>query len=321
MKEPGTVLAISGGVGGAKLAHGLAAVTSDLAIVVNTGDDFEHLGLCISPDIDSVLYGISGRNDQVRGWGRKDETWNFMASLAEINDSATWFNVGDRDLAIHVERTRRLRAGESLSAITADFARSFGINARVTPATDDQLRTIVATDHGELSFQQYFVREQCKPSVCGFRFEGAESASLSPAIIELCKQRVEAVIICPSNPFVSIAPVLAVPGLSRLLRETGAPIVAVSPIVGGGALKGPAAKMMSERGYESSAVGIGCYYQDFVDGLVIDHSDEGLAQSIRSLGLDVAVEPIVMRTDEDKKNLAHRTLAFAARIGSKRSMR
>jgi LPPG:FO 2-phospho-L-lactate transferase len=311
------IIAIAGGVGGAKLARGLAAVASRrLTIIANVGDDFEHLGLSICPDVDSLLYGVSGRDDPVRGWGRSDETWNFMASLRELSLRDTWFNLGDRDLAVHVERTRRIRDGQKLSDITSDFARAFGIEARVVPVTDDRLRTIVLSDGGELSFQRYFVAEQCKPSVRGFRFDGAERARLAPPILDLFEQKTSAIVICPSNPFVSVDPVLAVPKLRSLLKGSRSPIVAVSPIVGGVALKGPAAKMLHEMKLDCSAYGIARYYSGLIDGIVIDRADEMLASPIRDLGIEVAVEATVMKTDEDKTSLARKTLAFAERISS-----
>jgi LPPG:FO 2-phospho-L-lactate transferase len=316
LRAPLLTIAISGGVGGAKLARGLASVVgdSDLMVVANVADDFEHLGLAICPDIDSLLYGLSERNDEERGWGRRDESWNFMAALAELNSGEAWFNLGDRDLAVHLERTRRLRAGESLSAITSDFARAFGIAARVLPVTDNRLCTIVVTDRGEMPFQQYFVANRCKPKVLDFRFEGAAESRVSRDVVEGLRRGAEAIVICPSNPFVSIDPILAVPDFLNLLRGTAAPIVAVSPIVGGMALKGPAAKMLTERGRECSALGIARHYQGLIDGIVIDHADENLAEPIRALGIPVSVEPTVMKTDSDKANLARRTLAFSERI-------
>jgi LPPG:FO 2-phospho-L-lactate transferase len=320
LKTSSNIVAIAGGVGGAKLARGLASVASrSLTIVVNVGDDFEHLGLFICPDIDSILYGLSGRDDPVRGWGRRDETWNCLASLHEIDPRATWFKLGDRDLAVHIARTRRIRDGERLSDITQDFARAFGIEARVVPVTDDQLRTVVLSDEREIPFQQYFVAEQCKPNVRGFRFEGAHRARLTTQIMNVLEQEIGAVVLCPSNPFVSVDPVLSVPGFKRLLQQSRAPIIAVSPIVGGAALKGPAAKMLQEMGLECSAYGVAKYYRGLIDGVVIDESDERLASSIRELGIDVAVEATIMKTDDDKANLARKTLAFAERIAPRKN--
>lgn len=320
MTVSGSILAISGGVGGAKLARGLLAVVGghELTIVANIGDDFEHLGLCICPDIDSLLYGLSDRHDEGRGWGRRHESWNFMAALGELGGE-TWFNLGDRDLAIHVERTRRLRKGESLSSITADFACAFDISARLCPISNDQLSTMVTTENGEISFQHYFVAEQCKPSIRGFRFAGAENARISPELSKVLRNGIDAIVICPSNPFVSIDPILAVPGFVKLLHLTSAPIVAVSPIVGGVALKGPAAKMLVERGYECNSLGVAQYYEALIDGIVIDRSDEHLADAIRSLGVEVLIEKSVMKTDDDKAHLARQTLAFAQSIRSRKT--
>ncbi len=315
MSVSGPIIAISGGVGGAKLSRGLAAVVAptDLTIVANVGDDFEHLGLYVCPDIDSLLYGMSGRNDETRGWGRRDESWNFMEALGELNGE-TWFSLGDRDLALHVERTRRLRGGETLSSIIADFARALGIEARLCPVTDDPLRTMVTTDLGEMSFQRYFVAEQCRPAVRSFRFEGAESARILPELERIIRNGIGAVVICPSNPFVSIDPILAVPGFAELLQSTSAPIVAVSPIVGGIALKGPAGKMLAECGHECNALGIARYYRHLIQGIVIDDMDVHLADPIRALGLEVWAEASVMKTDEQKLYLGCRTLALAQSI-------
>jgi LPPG:FO 2-phospho-L-lactate transferase len=306
---------VSGGVGGAKLARGLAAVVAptDLTIIANVGDDFEHLGLYVCPDIDSLLYGVSGRNDQTRGWGRRDESWNFMEALGELNGE-TWFSLGDRDLALHVERTRRLRGGETLSSITADFARAFGIKARLCPITDDPLRTTVVTDRGEMSFQRYFVAEQCRPAVRSFRFEGAKRARIVPELERIIRDGLGAVVICPSNPFVSIDPILAVPGFTELLRRAAVPIVAVSPIIGGVALKGPAGKMLVECGHECSALGIARYYRDLIQGIIIDDTDVHLADPIRALGIEVRVEASEMKTDEHKVRLSRKTLALAQSI-------
>lgn len=319
MKSLRSIVAIAGGVGGAKLARGLASVDScTLTVVVNVGDDFEHLGLNICPDIDSILYGISGRDDPVRGWGCRDETWNCLTTLHEIEPAATWFKLGDRDLALHIARSRRLRQGERLSDITQDFARAFGIKARVVPITDDQLKTIVLSEDREIPFQQYFVAEQCKPNVRGFRFEGAHRARLATEIVSVLEQDVDAIVLCPSNPFASIGPILSVPGLRRLLQQSRAPIIAVSPIVAGAALKGPAAKMLQEMGLDCSAFGVAKYYGELIDGIIIDRSDEKLENSIRELGIDVAIEATVMKNDDDKANLALRTLAFAERIAPRK---
>lgn len=319
MSTSGLVLAISGGVGGAKLARGLAAILApaDLMIVANIGDDFEHLGLRICPDIDSLLYGLSGLNDEVKGWGRRGETWNFMAAIGEVGGE-TWFNLGDRDLAVHVQRTSRLRAGDTLSAVTGDLARALGVQAKICPVSDDPVGTMVITENGEMPFQRYFVAEQCRPTVHGFRFEGAANAQLSRQVTEAFQSNIDAIIICPSNPFVSVDPILAVPGFLNLIRSSSAPVIAVSPIVNGQALKGPAAKMMVESGHECSALGIARYYRDLIDGIIIDESDEHLTNSIRSLGIEVHADKSVMKTDDDKSKLARKTLSLAHSIRSRK---
>ena len=244
------IVALAGGVGGARLAVGLAAVLrpSELAIVVNTGDDFEHLGLAISPDLDTVMYTLAGVANPVTGWGRADETWNFMSALEQLGGE-TWFRLGDRDLAVHVLRTELLRRGVPLSKITRRLTSSFGIEHRVIPMSDSPVRTRVRTAEGaELAFQDYFVRLRCKPRVRGFRFVGSAKAQLPTDLRRIFSKPVQGVVICPSNPYVSIAPILSVREIREWLRKRTFPVVAVSPIVGGAALKGPAAKMMRELG-------------------------------------------------------------------------
>ena len=241
-----TVVALSGGIGGAKLALGLSLVVDpgDLVIVANTGDDFQHLGLSISPDIDTVMYTLAGINNPVTGWGRRDETWRFMEALEQLGGE-TWFRLGDTDLATNMERTRRLAAGDTLSNITADFCRRLGVRCRVLPMSDDSVRTRVKTGQGWLDFQDYFVRYQCAPVVEGFSFAGVESAASAPGFLAALRDpTLRAVIICPSNPFISIDPILSLRGVRDALRTSAAPVVAVSPIIGGQAVKGPTAKMM-----------------------------------------------------------------------------
>ena len=273
------IVALAGGVGGARLALGLAAVLSpsQLAIVVNTGDDFEHHGLHVSPDLDTVMYTLAGVNNAATGWGRAKESWNFMAALAELG-GARWFNLGDRDLATHVLRSEALRAGHSLSAIMQTLAARLGVRHALLPMSDHPVRTRVKTARGELAFQDYFVRERCRPRVQGFRFAGARGAAPPPVLQKLMRGgRVRGVVICPSNPFVSVAPILAVPAIRAWLKERDFPVVAVSPIVGGAALKGPAAKMMRELKHEASAAGVARHYGRLVDGWGIDCAEIGRA--------------------------------------------
>jgi len=304
------VVALCGGIGGAKLALGLSRVVAgaDLMVVANTGDDFEHLGFAISPDLDTIMYTLADLDDPQRGWGRRNETWTFMAALEALGGE-TWFALGDGDLAIHVERTRRRRAGEALSAITADFCRRLGIAARVVPMTDDVVRTRLRTDEGWLDFQDYFVRRRCAPRVLEVVYDGAATARAHADVLAaLGDPRLRAVVICPSNPFLSIEPILAVPDLREAIARAAAPVVAVSPIVGGHAVKGPTAKMMSELGLEVNAVTVARRYQELLDAYVLDRVD---AAQAAKLGLPVTVAHTLMTTLADRENLARHALASA----------
>ena len=311
MTGAGFILALAGGVGGGKLARGLAAALpqEQLAIVVNTADDFAHLGLYISPDIDSVLYALADRNDPDRGWGLAGETWNFMAALERLGGES-WFRLGDRDLATHITRTQALAAGGTLSQATALLARRLGVTHTIAPMSDDPVRSIVETDEGALDFQDYFVRRQCRPTFRGVRFEGAASARPSEAFRDALA-RAGAVVITPSNPFVSIDPILALPGVAEALRQSRRPVVAVSPIVGGQALKGPLGKMMHERGFERSPLGVARHYGELVNGWIFDTTDRGYAPQIEALGCRVRVCDTVMRTSDDKAALARAAVEFA----------
>ncbi len=304
MKD-GRVIVLSGGVGGAKLVLGLthALLPERLIVVTNTGDDFDHLGLRICPDTDTVIYALSGLADPDRGWGRRGETWTFMSALGDLG-GADWFRLGDGDLAMHVSRTDRLRRGATLTEVTAGVTAAFGIETTILPMSDQAVATVVETPAGRLPFQHYFVRERCAPPVTGIDFEGIDAARPNPSLAAALAEKVAAVLIAPSNPFVSIDPILALPGLRALLSENGAPIVAVSPIVGGVALKGPAAKMMRELGLEVSALGIAQHYAGLIDGMIVDDADAGLAAAIEATGIEVRVAPTVMRTLEDRINLA-----------------
>lgn len=312
MKAMSRVLALCGGVGGAKLAHGLQACIGEaLTVVVNTGDDFEPFGLHVSPDIDTVVYTLAGLADAVRGWGRADESWNFMQAMAAIGGE-TWFALGDRDLAMHVERTRRLRSGESLAAITADLARKLGVQSRVVPMSDDAVRTMVGTRAGDLPFQHYFVRERCEPAITGVRFEGCERARPSAGFIEaLDDPALCAIVFCPSNPYLSIDPMLAVPGVRQRLERRRVPAVAVSPVIGGAAVKGPTAKIMRELGVEVTSRSIADHYVGLIDGLVIDEAD---AADAASLPLAATVTGTLMRSDDDRRRLAAFAVDFASQL-------
>ena len=271
----GHVVALCGGVGGAKLAQGfsMALQPEDLSIIVNTGDDFQHLGLHIAPDLDSVMYALAELSDPVRGWGRRDETWTFMQALKALGGE-NWFQLGDGDLATHVERSWRLARGATLSEVTAHLCRALGIGPRVLPMSDDAVRTRVRTAEGWLDFQEYFVHQQCRPAVREFVFAGAESARAQPdALAALERRDLRAIVICPSNPFVSVEPILAVPGIHAAIRQSDAPVVAVTPIIGGKAIKGPAAKMLAEFGLEVSGAAVARRYAGIIDGFVIDETD------------------------------------------------
>lgn len=316
-------VALSGGVGGAKLALGLARVLpgDSLTVVCNTADDFDHLGLRICPDLDTVMYTLAGISNRVTGWGQAHETWSFLEALSHLGGE-TWFRLGDRDLATHVERTRRLRAGETLTEVTAALCRALGIAARVLPMSDDPVRTVVLTETGELSFQHYFVRDACAPPVSGFRFGGVDTARPSPAFLAALEDdATAATLVCPSNPFVSVDPVLALEGVEAALRRTGVPVVAVSPIVGGAAIKGPAAKMMAELGMPVTVVGVARHYRerDLLDGFVIDDADARQATEIEDLGLPTLVTGTVMETLADRERLARETIDFARGLDARRS--
>ena len=286
----------------------------NLLVVANVGDDFEHLGLHISPDADTLMYTLAGLDNTKLGWGRRDETWSFMETLAALGGE-DWFRLGDRDLAVHVERTRRLKAGETLSAITADFCRRLGVGPRVLPATDDRLRTKLRTDEGWLDFQDYFVRLQCRPVVRELAFDGAEDARPHPDLLAaLGDERLRAVVICPSNPFISVEPILAVPGMREALCACCvAPVVAVSPIIAGRAVKGPTAKMMGELGMTPSAAAVADRYGDLLDGYVMDVGD---AEEAAHVAPKVTLAPTLMTNLAEREQLARVVLEAADALAS-----
>jgi LPPG:FO 2-phospho-L-lactate transferase len=309
-----TVVAICGGVGGAKLALGLQHLLGErLTVVVNVADDFEHMGLRICPDLDTVIYTLGGLSDEVRGWGRAGETWNFMEATKQLGGES-WFALGDRDLALHVERTQRLASGETLTQIIADIGKTLGIAPRLLPVTDDDIRTKVVTDIGILDFQRYFVEHRCEPTLRSISFEGARTARLNPlANAALASPDLGAVIICPSNPYLSIDPVLAVPGLRDAMRRSGAPVVAVSPIIGGRAIKGPTAKIMRELKIETSHVSIARHYAGLIDGLLIDSGD---AADSSAIAARIHAVPTLMTDLPSRIALARETLDFAQRLSA-----
>jgi LPPG:FO 2-phospho-L-lactate transferase len=310
MTGRGFVLALSGGIGGAKLALGLDRVLPPgaLTVVANTGDDFEHLGLSVSPDLDTLLYTLAGIDNPDTGWGRRDESWSFMAALEQLGGE-TWFKLGDGDLATHVERTRRLAAGETLSQIIDDFRRRLGISARLLPMSDDRVRTRLLTAEGWLDFQDYFVRRQCAPPVREIAFAGAATARAHPDFLAaLADPALRMVVICPSNPFISIDPILSLPGVREAVRSCRAPVVAVSPIIAGKAVKGPTAKMMAELGLPVDAAAIARHYGGLLGHYVIDESD---AAAMSSLDLPLTATRTLMATLADREALARVVLAAA----------
>jgi LPPG:FO 2-phospho-L-lactate transferase len=298
------IVALAGGVGGAKLADGLAQILSpeDLTVIVNTGDDFEHYGLYISPDVDTVCYTLAGLANPETGWGRVNETWNVIDSASKLGGPG-WFNLGDRDLGTHLERTRRLKAGQTLTQITRGFCKAWGVENVVLPMSDQPVRTIVETEEGDLPFQEYFVHRRCEPGVKGFRFEGVEAAEPALGAREAL-QSAEAVIICPSNPWVSIDPIL------HVLKRIEKPVLAVSPIIGGQAVKGPAAKMFRELGIEPSAMAVANHYCGLASGFVLDVLDQQLEENIRSLNMRTLVTNTLMKSLDNRKQLASDVLDF-----------
>ena len=313
----GSYVVLSGGSGGVKLAVGLAQLLRErLAIIVNTGDDFTHLGLHISPDVDTVLYSLAGIVNEETGWGRRDETWTFMRALSALG-GPTWFKVGDGDLATHIDRTGRMRAGETLTGVAAAQAAALGIPSRILPMTDAPVRTMVETDAGTLSFQEYFVRDQSRPVVRSIRFDGVDTAQPADAVIgALSAPDLGGIIIGPSNPWLSVDPVLAVPGMREALKASEAPIVAVSPIIAGRAVKGPTAKIMAEIGLQPDSRVVARHYAGLIDGFVIDNQDETLA---KDMGLPILVTNTMMRTLDDRIALARHCLAFCDRLAGKRT--
>ena len=305
------ILAITGGVGGAKLALGLAhrLGPDEVLFAVNTGDDFTHLGLEIMPDLDTLTYTLSGLANPTLGWGRSDETWHFLDTLAALGGDS-WFRLGDRDLALHTHRTALLRAGRSRTDVADMIARALGIAHRLVPMSDDPVRTVVHTPEGPLAFQHYFVRERCAPTVTGFHFDGVEQARPNPLILEWLESAT-GIIICPSNPFVSVDPLLHLPGMRDALRRARAPVIAVSPIVGGEAIKGPTAKMMQELAVPATAAQVAAHYGDLLDGFVLDQADAGAHGQLRPATI---VAQTVMLTLADRVALAETVLRFLATL-------
>lgn len=312
MKATSKVLALCGGVGGAKLALGLSKILNpdQLLIVANTGDDFEHLGLPICPDLDTVMYTLAGINNTQQGWGLQDETWSAMGQIRRYGGDS-WFNLGDKDIATHLMRKQLLGSGHSLSETTAHLCRQLGVKHQLLPMSDQPVSTQVHTEGGPLPFQHYFVKEQCQPIVTGFDFIGVETAQPQPEMLRwLADDNLTGIILCPSNPFVSIEPMLTIPGVRQALTNSRAPCVAVCPIIGGKAVKGPAAKMMQELAMEVTSLSVAKYYNGLIQGMVIDTEDSEQANAIRGEAVDVKVAPTLMQSLNDRINLAQTVLDY-----------
>lgn len=307
------ILALSGGVGGAKLALGLTYLLTpeQLTIVANTGDDFEHLGLTICPDLDTLMYTLAGVQNKQQGWGVEGESWNTLETLKAL-DGPSWFQLGDKDIATHLYRSDCLRQGQTLSQVTANLCTSLGIDFTILPMTNDPVRTKVRTANGELDFQHYFVRERCEPTVEGFYFDGIDSAKANPQMLSLLdSEPLDAIVICPSNPFVSVAPIIEMTGVHQAMIANPAPVIAVSPIIAGMAVKGPAAKMMKELNIPPSPLEVAKYYGALLDAIVIDESDSAQTDAISELGVEPIIAPIMMHTLGDKIQLAQTVLNYA----------
>ncbi|HZT45974.1 MAG TPA: 2-phospho-L-lactate transferase [Gaiellaceae bacterium] len=306
------VVVLSGGVGGARFVRGLldAVPPAEVTVIGNVGDDTEVLGLHVSPDLDSLLYTLTDRNDEKRGWGRRDESWNALETVRELGDEESWFQLGDRDLGLHLVRTKALRAGEPLSAVTARAAAGFGLAARLLPATDDRLRTIVQTAAGELSLQEWFVKRRHEDEVDGLRFEGAESASPAPGVLEAIADA-SVVMVAPSNPYISIWPILAVPAIGEAVRSTAAPVVAVSPVIGGKAVKGPAGRMLERLAGGTTLAHVAACYEGLIHALVIDEADAAGADALAAAGVRPHVTRTLMADREAARRLAEAALEAA----------
>jgi LPPG:FO 2-phospho-L-lactate transferase len=311
------VCALAGGVGGAKLASGLQDVlpSGDLSVVVNTADDFDLWGLHICPDLDTVMYTLAGISNPDTGWGIAGESFETLNMLESYGEEI-WFKLGDRDLATHVLRTERMRSGETLTAATAELSGALAVESAVLPMSDDPVSTVLETPEGRLEFQEYFVRRGQRDEVLGIELRGVQDAGPTEGVLAAISGA-DAIVLCPSNPVVSVGPILALPGMTEALVSSSAPKVAVSPIVGGRALKGPADRMLASLGHEVSATGVARMYAGLVDGMVIDRTDEDERAGIEALGMRVLVTGSVMRDAEDRARLASETLEFGAGLAGR----
>jgi len=302
------IVVLTGGSGGAKFVQGLAAAVPprELAVIVNTGDDLTWWGLHVSPDLDSITYALAGMLSRKRGWGVEGDTFHCLEAMRRMGNPA-WFQVGDRDLATHLRRTQLLSGGRTLSAVTSEIAGTLGVETRILPMSDDRVETRVLTADGELSFQEYFVRERYQVAARGVRFEGAEHSRPAPGVLRAIAMA-EAVVIAPSNPITSIGPILAVPGIREALKQTAAPVAAVSPIIGGAAVSGPAGELMQTQGLPVSIGGVALCYADFIDLLVADQRDSALGPRVE--GIAVRYTSTLMRLEADKTSLARSVRGF-----------
>jgi len=311
--DPSHVVILSGGVGGAKLVLGMSQIVTheQLTVIANTGDDFEHLGLSISPDLDTLMYTLGGLVNPETGWGCRDESWNFMGALEKLG-APTWFRLGDRDLATHIERSRRLTAGKTLTETTAELCTRLGVHARILPMSNDVVRTKIITPNDAIDFQHYFVREQAKPAITGLEYRGADDAQAAPGVIEaLQAPGLAAIIIAPSNPWLSVNPILAIDAIRAAIIESPAPVIAVSPIVDGAAIKGPTAKIMRELGLDASALAIAQHYRELLDAFILDRTDQQMTARIEALGLRVVSIDTIMKCLDDKTRVAGAALELA----------
>jgi LPPG:FO 2-phospho-L-lactate transferase len=306
------ITALAGGVGASKLLDGLSRVAppEEISIVVNTGDDIEMFGLYIAPDLDIVTYTLAGVVNRENGWGLAGDTFNCLEQLLSYTGTERWFNLGDRDLAAHIFRAQLMRQGRSLSEIAERLRKALGVKSRILPMTDTHTPTTIITDEGEMHFQEYLVKRRAQPKVAGIRFENIESAKPAPGIEEVIR-RSDAIIICPSNPLISIGPILAVPGLRDMLQAAKAPVVAISPVVGGASLKGPTDRMLADLGMQVSAAQVARLYSDIADVFILDIQDEAAKPEIERLGLKVFVTDTVMSGLEEKIKLAKFTLEIS----------
>jgi LPPG:FO 2-phospho-L-lactate transferase len=304
------LVVLTGGTGGAKLIEGLSYEIdpAQLTIICNTADDFVLHGLNISPDLDTIMYTLAGLSDGKKGWGIQDDTFTVLAQLEKLGGEA-WFKLGDRDIATHITRTRLLRAGLKLSEVTDRLRNNLGIKARILPMSNDEVETRVEAPEGEISFQEYFVKQRCQPEVKEIFYAGVENSRAAPGVLETIRDAA-AIIICPSNPITSIGPILAVPGVRDALNEVTAPVVGVSPIIGKKAISGPAHKLMAAKGVEPSALGAAKSYADFLDQFVVDVEDENLRAKLETLGIKVEATSIRMKALADKQRLARQVLAL-----------